>query len=125
MRTEVIKLQLFPFSLRDIAATWFDSLPNGSVNTWEELMEAYFSRFFPPSLPSERRGEITTFKLGGDEGMYTAWEDPARCNMKPSSESSRRSSRAKGSGMIELNKLSAIEAKLDALIHLVNKRKSS
>ena len=57
--------------------------------------------------------------------MYTAWEDPARCNMKPSSESSGRSSKAKGSGMIELNKLSAIEAKLDALIHWVDKRKSN
>ena len=57
--------------------------------------------------------------------MYTAWEDPARCNMKPSSESSGRSSRAKGSGMIELNKFSAIEAKLNALIHWVNKRNSS
>ena len=88
-------------------------------------MEAYFSRFFPPSLPSERRGEIITFKLEGDEEMYTAWEDLARCNMKTSSESLRRSSRVKGSGMIELNKLSAIEAKLDALIHWVNKRKSS
>ena len=33
VRPEVIKLQLFPFSLRDIAATWFDSLPYGSVNT--------------------------------------------------------------------------------------------
>ena len=125
VRPEVIKMQLFPFSLRDIAATWFDSLPNGFVNTWEELMEAYFSRFFPPSLSSERRGEITTFKLGEDEGVYTAWEDPARCNMKPSSKSSGRSSRAKGSGMIVLNKLSAIEAKLDALIHWVNKRKFS
>ena len=122
MRPEVIKLQLFPFSLRDIAATWFDSLPYGSVNTWEELMEAYFSRFLSPSLPSERRGETTTFKQGRDESMYTAWEDLARCNMRPSSESSGRSSRAKGSGMIELNKLSAIEAKLDALIHWVYKR---
>ena len=125
VRPKVIKLQLFPFSLRDIAATWFDSLPYGSVNTWEELKEAYFSIFFPPSLPSERRGEIITFKIGEDEGMYTAWEDLARCNMRPSSESSGRSSRAKGSGMIELNKLSAIEAKLDALIHWVNKRKTS
>ena len=62
MRPEVIKLQLFPFSLRDIAASWFDPLPYGYVNTWEELMEAYMSRFFPPSLTSERRGEITTFK---------------------------------------------------------------
>ena len=40
VRLEVIKLQLFPFSLRDVAATWFDSLPVGSVNTWEELVEA-------------------------------------------------------------------------------------
>ena len=29
----VIKLQLFPFSSRDITANWFESLPYGSVNT--------------------------------------------------------------------------------------------
>ena len=62
MRPEVIKLQLFPFSLRDVAATWIDSLPVGSVNTWEELVEAYMSRFFPPTLTAERRGEIIVFK---------------------------------------------------------------
>ena len=50
VRPDVIKLQLFPFSLRDVAATWFDSLPVGSVNTWEELVEAFMSRFFPPAL---------------------------------------------------------------------------
>ena len=64
VRPEVIKLQLFPFSLRDIAATWFDSLPYGSVNTWEKLMEAYLSRLFPPSLTSERRGEILLSNKG-------------------------------------------------------------
>ena len=181
VRPEVIKLQLFPFSLRDIAASWFDSLPYGSVNTWEELMEAYLSRFFPPSLTSERRGEITTFKQGEDESLYTACErykrllkrcpkygidlkiqmdifyhsmnytlkgiidaacgrafrrriaeearqlieDLSRCNMRPPSESSRSSSRAKGHGMIELNKMSAIEAKLDALMHRLDKRMHS
>ena len=181
VRLEVIKLQLFPFSLRDIAASWFDSLPYGSVNTWEELMEAYLSRFFPPSLTSEQRGEITTFKQGEDESLYTAWErykrmlkrcpmhgidlktqmdifyhsmnytskgiidaacggafrrrraeearqlieDLARCNMRPPSESSGSSSRAKGNGMIELNKMSAIEANLDALMHRLDKRMHS
>ena len=40
IRPEVIKLHLFPFSLRDVAATWFESLPVGSVNNWEELVEA-------------------------------------------------------------------------------------
>ena len=32
VRPDVIKLQLFPFSLRDVVATWFDSLLVGSVN---------------------------------------------------------------------------------------------
>ena len=41
VRPEVIKLQLFPFSLRDTAATWYESLSYGSVYTWEELVEAY------------------------------------------------------------------------------------
>ena len=62
VRPEVIKLQLFHFSLRDMAATWFESLPYGSMNNWEELVKAYMSRFFPPALTSERRGEIIVFK---------------------------------------------------------------
>ena len=74
VRPEVIKLQLFPFSLRDIAATWFDSLPYGSVNTWEELVEAYLGRFFPLSLTSERRKEISVFNQGENESLYTTWE---------------------------------------------------
>ena len=49
VRSDVIKLQLFPFSLRDITITWFESLPYGSVNTWEEIVEAFMERFFPTS----------------------------------------------------------------------------
>ena len=74
VRPEVIKLKLFPFSLRDVVATWFESLPVGSVNNWEELVEAYMSKFFPPALTFERRGEIIVFKQGEDESLYNAWE---------------------------------------------------
>ena len=52
-------------------------------------------------------------------------EDLARCNMRPHSESSGSSSRAKGNGMIELNKMSAIEAKLEALMRRLDKRMHS
>ena len=74
VRPEVIKLQLFPFSLRDVAATWFDSFPVGSVKNLEELVEAYMSRFFPPAPTVERRGEIIVFKQGEEESLYNAWE---------------------------------------------------
>ena len=66
VRPNVIKLQLLPFSLRDASASWFESLPYGSVNTWDELVEAFMGRFFPHALTSERKGEIVIFKQGED-----------------------------------------------------------
>ena len=177
VRLEVIKLQLFPFSLRDVAATWFESLPYGSVNNWEELVEAYTSRFFSLALTSERRGEIIMFKQGEDESLYTAWErfkrllkrcpmhdidlntqmdifyhsmnytskgiidaaccrafkrksaeevrqlieDLAKCNYRASSETLGSNSRLKGNGVIEMNKMTVIDAKLDALMNKMGK----
>ena len=176
VRPEVIKLHLFPFSLRDTAATWYESLPYGSVDSWDELVEAYLCRFFPPSLTSERRREIIVFQQGEDESLYVAWErfkrllkrcpmhgidlktqmdivyhalndiskgiidasccgafkrksaeeardlieDLAKCNMKTPSEFSRGYSR--GKGILELNKMAAMEAKLDAIMHRMDKQ---
>ena len=79
VRPKVIKLQLFPFSLRDIAATWFDSLTYGSFNTWEELMEAYLSRFFPhPSLLNEE-GKLQLSNKGKKIVCTLLGRDTRRC----------------------------------------------
>ena len=119
--SEVIQLQLFPFSLRDMAVTWFNSLPHESVNTWEELMRAYFSKFFTPSLSPELRFEITNSKQGGDENKYTSWKDLAEYNTRPSG-SSERNGRAEESGMNVMDKLTAMEAKLDSIMHRIDKQ---
>ena len=58
VRPEVIQLQLFLFSLRDMAATWFNSLPYESVNTWEELMGAYSADSFPHSFFLNEEGKL-------------------------------------------------------------------
>ena len=44
-------------------------------------------------------------------------EDLAKCKYKDPSEASRSSSRIRGSGLIELNRMTAIEAKLDAVMN--------
>ena len=72
VRPNVIKLQLFPFFLRDTTTSWFKSLPYGSVNNREELVEAFVSRFFPHAFTSKRRGEIIIFKHCEDESLYNA-----------------------------------------------------
>ena len=122
VKSEVIQLQLFPFSFRDMAMTWFNSLPLESVNTWGELMRAYFNKFFIPSLQSKQSKEISGSNHEGDEDRHIAWRDFAEYNIR-SSESSERNGRAEENKLNLMGKLSAIEAKLDELISLMNIRK--
>ena len=124
VRSKVIQLQLFPFSLRGMATAWFNSLPYESVNTWEELMGVYKSKFFSPFRISEQGREITRSKQGKDENKYTALKDLAEDNIRPSG-SSEENGIAEESKMNVMDKLSAIEAKLDELIHWMNKWKSN
>ena len=57
------------------------------------------------------------FKRRSVEEARQLIEDLAKCNYKAPSEASRSSNRLKGSGVIELNRMTAIEAKLDALMN--------
>ena len=44
---DAIRLRLFSFSLRDRAKIWLQSLPAGSITTWEELCAKFLAKFFP------------------------------------------------------------------------------
>ena len=50
---DVIKLKLFPFSLRDKVKSWYHNLMSGSINIWGELVEVFLTKFFPPQLTSQ------------------------------------------------------------------------
>ena len=43
---DIVKLNLFPFSLRDRAKTWFSSLPKNSIDSWNKCKDAFISKFF-------------------------------------------------------------------------------
>ena len=45
---DVIKLKLFPFSLKEKARNWFHNLAKGSIETWGEMVEAFLIKFFSP-----------------------------------------------------------------------------
>ena len=57
------------------------------------------------------------FKRRNAEEARQFIEDLAKCNYKVSSEASGTSSRLRGSGLIELNRMTAIEPKLDAMMN--------
>ena len=60
------------------------------------------------------------FKRKSAEEERDLIEDLAKCNMKAPSEFSRGSSR--GKGVMELSKMTAMEAKLDAIMHRMDKQ---
>jgi hypothetical protein len=43
----IVKLKLFPVSLRGKAKEWLLALPNDSKNSWENLKEAFTKRYYP------------------------------------------------------------------------------
>ena len=46
---DVVKLKLFPFSLRDRGKIWFSSLPHNSFNSWDKGKDAFITKYFPPA----------------------------------------------------------------------------
>ncbi|KAF7835900.1 uncharacterized protein G2W53_010759 [Senna tora] len=71
---DAIRLRLFPFSLRDKAKVWLQSLPEGSITTWEELAQQFLTKYFPPGKTAKMRNDITSFVLLNNESLYEAWE---------------------------------------------------
>ena len=60
------------------------------------------------------------FKCKSAEEARDLIEDLAKCNMKAPSEFSR--SIGRGRGIMELSKMTAMEAKLDAIMHRIDKQ---
>ena len=68
----VIKLKIFPFSLRDKIRNWFHNLMLRSIDTWGALVEVFLTKFFPPQLTSQFKATITQFQQGDQEILYDA-----------------------------------------------------
>ena len=61
---DVIKLKHFHFSLKEKARNWFHNLAQGSIETWGEMVEAFFTKFFLAQLTPQLQAEITQFRQG-------------------------------------------------------------
>ena len=70
---DAIRLILFPFSLRDAAKSWLNSLPANSITTWPELCQKFLSKFFPLEKQAKLRNEIVAFAQYDGETLYEAW----------------------------------------------------
>ncbi|GKC75859.1 reverse transcriptase domain-containing protein [Tanacetum coccineum] len=71
---DVMKLILFPFSLKGAAETWLENEPPYSITNWNDLVSKFLNRFYPHSKTREFRKEITNFLQVFGETFTEAWE---------------------------------------------------
>nr|GEW77546.1 reverse transcriptase domain-containing protein [Tanacetum cinerariifolium] len=71
---DALRQYLFPHSLTHHATAWFDRLPRNSINTFEQMAKMFLGKYFPPSMVTKLRNEITNFRQRPDESLFEAWE---------------------------------------------------
>ena len=71
---EALSLRLFPFSLGDRAKHWLISQPLDSIISWNDLVQKFLKKFFPPLKIAELVQEINTFRQLEEEKLVEAWE---------------------------------------------------
>nr|GEV38294.1 reverse transcriptase domain-containing protein [Tanacetum cinerariifolium] len=71
---DALRLYLFSHFLTHHATTWFDCLPRNSINTFEQMAKLFLGKYFPPSMVTKLRNEITNFRQHHDESLFEAWK---------------------------------------------------
>ncbi|GKB31357.1 reverse transcriptase domain-containing protein [Tanacetum coccineum] len=71
---DALRLSLFPYSLTHHAIAWYDRLPRNSIHSFGDIMRKFLSKYFPPSMVTKLRNEITKFEQKPHESLFEAWE---------------------------------------------------
>ena len=71
---KLMRLKLFPFTLKDKAKLWFNSSRPQSIRSWLELQTTFLKKFFPTHRTSGLKRKITNFVALDNEKFYACWE---------------------------------------------------
>ena len=70
---DIVKLKVFPFSLRDEAKIWFLSFPRNSTDSWDKCKYAFIGKYYPPAKIIQL-SNIMNFRQLANEHVAQAWE---------------------------------------------------
>ncbi|GKE24466.1 reverse transcriptase domain-containing protein [Tanacetum coccineum] len=71
---DALRLSLFPYSLMHNAIAWYNRLPRNSIHSFDNMMRKFLSKYFPPSMVTKLRNEITKFEQKLHESLFEACE---------------------------------------------------
>ena len=76
---DAFRLRFFPYSLKDRAKAWLNSLESNLVDSWNRMTEKFLIKYFPPTKNYRMSNEITSFKQTDDESLFETWRDLKSC----------------------------------------------
>uniref|UniRef100_A0A2N9J0B0 Retrotransposon gag domain-containing protein n=1 Tax=Fagus sylvatica TaxID=28930 RepID=A0A2N9J0B0_FAGSY len=71
---DVVRLKLFPFSLKEKAKSWLHSLRPNTIRTWQEMTREFLKKFFPTHKTNTLRKNIMHFSQKENETFFQCWE---------------------------------------------------
>jgi hypothetical protein len=71
---DIVRLKLFPFSLKEKAKSWLHSLRPNTIRTWQEMTREFLKKFFPTHKTNTLRKNIMHFSQKENETFFQCWE---------------------------------------------------
>ncbi|GJY42986.1 reverse transcriptase domain-containing protein [Tanacetum coccineum] len=71
---DALHLSLFAYFLTHHATAWYDRLPRNSIQSFDDMMMKFLSKYFPSSMVTKLRNEITKFRQDPNKSLFEACE---------------------------------------------------
>ncbi|KAL6324171.1 hypothetical protein AAG906_006442 [Vitis piasezkii] len=71
---DLMRLKLFPFTLKDKAKIWLNSLRPRSIRSWTDLQAEFLKKFFPTHRTNGLKRQISNFSAKENKKFYECWE---------------------------------------------------
>ena len=71
---DALRMHLFPFTLKERAKHWFQSLELDSITSWDQLQQVFPKKYFPIGMTNDTRRAITSISQYEGEPFHKMWE---------------------------------------------------
>ena len=71
---DLLRLKLFPLTLKDKSKIWLNSLRPRTIQNWTEMQAEFLKKFFSTYRTNSLKREISTFSTNENENFYECWE---------------------------------------------------
>ena len=71
---DLMRLKLFPITLKDKQKFWLKSLRLRSIQNWTDMQDEFLKKFFSTLKTNNLKRQISTFSANENEKFYACWE---------------------------------------------------